>query len=175
MLKPLRLLAFGVLAAADSGSHAFQSIQLSPRVLMLHAPRTKQPPCRKPTAFHASLRQSMDEDVHSTKNVEPISTPKAALNITAIKTFFLSLSIFLLPLFITQSASAVQSGGRMGGSFGGSSSRQSSSRSYSSPSRSYSSPSSTYSRGYSRGLSRGYYSRPNVIVAPNMGYRPWYR
>lgn len=87
--------------------------------------------------------------------------------------FFLSLSIFLLPFFLLssfpESAWAVQSGGRMGGSFGGGgSSRQSSSRSYSSPSMS-----SGYSRGYSRGYSSGYYSRPNVIVTP--GISPFYR
>ena len=108
-----------------------------------------------------------------------------------ISSFALSLSIFLLPFFVFPgSASAVRSGGRMGGSFsGGSRRRQSSSRSYSSPSRSrssrsYSSPSRSSSQlnssarsrpsggggGYSRGYSRGY-PRPNIIISPRMGYR----
>eukprot|EP00574_Skeletonema_japonicum_P004841 CAMPEP_0201727134 /NCGR_PEP_ID=MMETSP0593-20130828/11289_1 /ASSEMBLY_ACC=CAM_ASM_000672 /TAXON_ID=267983 /ORGANISM="Skeletonema japonicum, Strain CCMP2506" /LENGTH=427 /DNA_ID=CAMNT_0048218825 /DNA_START=192 /DNA_END=1475 /DNA_ORIENTATION=+ len=83
-----------------------------------------------------------------------------------LSTHFMTLAIFLLPLFLSANdAWAVQSGGRMGGSFGGgSSSRSSSSRTYSAPS----------SSGYSRGYSRGYYSRPtNVIVTP--GISPFYR
>ena len=80
-----------------------------------------------------------------------------------LSTHFMTLAIFLLPLFLSANdAWAVQSGGRMGGSFGGSSS-----------SRTYSAPSSGYSRGYSRGYSSGYYSRPNVIVSP--GISPFYR
>ena len=91
------------------------------------------------------------------------------------KSFLLSMSAFLLPLFILFSLSnpawAVQSGGRMGGSFGGGGgASQSSSRSYRS-----SSPSSYggNSRGYTSG---GYgYSRPstNVIISP--GINPFYR
>ena len=90
------------------------------------------------------------------------------------KSFLLSMSAFLLPLFMLFSLSnpawAVQSGGRMGGSFGGGGASQSSSRSYRS-----SSPSSYggNSRGYTSG---GYgYSRPstNVIISP--GINPFYR
>ena len=86
-----------------------------------------------------------------------------------LSTHFMTLIIFLLPLFLSANdAWAVQSGGRMGGSFGGGSSSRSSSSS-----RTYSAPSSGYSRGYSRGYSSGYYSRPNVIVSP--GISPFYR
>ena len=90
------------------------------------------------------------------------------------KSSLLSMSAFLLPLFMLFSLSnpawAVQSGGRMGGSFGGGGASQSSSRSYRS-----SSPSSYggNSRGYTSG---GYgYSRPstNVIISP--GINPFYR
>ena len=90
------------------------------------------------------------------------------------KSSLLSMSAFLLPLFMLFSLSnpawAVQSGGRMGGSFGGGGASQSSSRSYRS-----SSPSSYggNSRGYTSG---GYgHSRPstNVIISP--GINPFYR
>jgi hypothetical protein len=90
-------------------------------------------------------------------------------NLKDLQTFFLTLSILLLPLFVLspESASAVQSGGRMGGSFGGSN-RSSSSRSYSAP---------RSSGGYNRGYSGGYYSRPNVVVSPVITtpyYNPFY-
>jgi uncharacterized membrane protein len=90
-----------------------------------------------------------------------------------LSTHFLSLAIFLLPLFLfANDAWAVQSGGRMGGSFSGSSSSRSS-RTYSAPSSSGSYGSSGYSRGYNRGYSSGYYSRPSVVVSP--GISPFYR
>lgn len=86
-----------------------------------------------------------------------ITKHKALSLLTA---FVILISVTFAPV---QDAFAAPSGGRMGGSFGGSSRSRSPSttRSYSSPSRSYSSP--------SRGYSRGYYSRPNVIVAPTIG------
>jgi len=77
-------------------------------------------------------------------------------------TFLAAAIIMVSVLFTPQEAMAARSGGRMGGSFGGSS-RPSSSRSYSSPSR------SSYGRGLSNGYSQGYYSRPNIIVAPPIG------
>ena len=78
-----------------------------------------------------------------------------------IATFLVSFVIFLLPLFLSSDAWAVQSGGRIGGSVGGSSSSRSGG--YSSG-RSYSS--GGYSRGFSQGYSSGYYSRPSVVVHP---------
>lgn len=89
-----------------------------------------------------------------------------------LKSLFLSMSAFLLPLFILCSLSnpawAVQSGGRMGGSFGGGGASQSSSHSYRS-----SSPASY--GGNSRGYSSYGHSRPstNVLISP--GINPFYR
>jgi uncharacterized membrane protein len=75
-----------------------------------------------------------------------------------IKSIMVAAVIMISLLFTPiQDALAAPSGGRMGGSFGGSN------RSSSSTYRSYSSPSRSYTRSYSSG---GYYSRPNIIVAP---------
>lgn len=79
-----------------------------------------------------------------------------------LATIIVSLAIFLLPLFISSAAWAVQSGGRIGGSVGGSSRQNSGSYG-----------GGSYSRGYSRGYSSGYYSRPSVVVSP--GISPYYR
>jgi hypothetical protein len=141
-----------------------------------------------------SLRMSLNEDGYMTNEndkelsyavvrpslslIDAPTNPVDDFSVVAkkLKSFLLSMSAFLLPLFILFSLSnpawAVQSGGRMGGSFGGGGggASQSSSRSYRS-----SSPSSYggSSRGYSSG---GYgYSRPstNVIISP--GINPFYR
>mmetsp|Transcript_16743 Transcript_16743/g.36169 ORF Transcript_16743/g.36169 Transcript_16743/m.36169 type:complete len:456 (+) Transcript_16743:71-1438(+) len=123
-------------------------------------------------AIESPAAERVEHDMTSNKKNDAIanfrSKLKQILNIQP-SSFFLSLSIFLLPFTLLSSfpdsAWAVQSGGRMGGSFSGGSSRQSSSRSYSAPS-------SRQSRGYSRGYSSGGYSRPNVIVSPRMS--PYY-
>ena len=157
-----------------------------------HAPTLQlyQKATPSPTLFHHRMNDENDAldlpmvDVVDNSDVVDKRNNNNALSklsnnlkraLSTHQAFFLSLSIFLLPFFLLsafpESASAVQSGGRMGGSFGGS--RQSysggSSRSYSAP-RSYSS-----SRGYSNG---GYYpSRTNVIVTPGInpyGYSPFY-
>lgn len=139
-----------------------------------------------------SLRMSLNEDGYMTNEndkelsyavvrpslslINAPTNPADDFSVVAkkLKSFLLSMSAFLLPLFILFSLSnpawAVQSGGRMGGSFGGGGASQSSSRSYRS-----SSPSSYggSSRGYSSG---GYgYSRPstNVIISP--GINSFYR
>lgn len=125
------------------------------------------------TMLHASNTSNNDDENDANEN-ENASNKQAVMiqNLASsmkkfLSTHFMTLAIFLLPLFLSANdAWAVQSGGRMGGSFGGSSSR-------SSTSRTYSAPSSGYSRGYSRGYSSGYYSRPNVIVTP--GISPFYR
>ena len=140
----------------------------------------------------SNLRMSLNEDGYMTNEndkelsyavvrpslslINAPTNPADDFSVVAkkLKSFLLSMSAFLLPLFILFSLSnpawAVQSGGRMGGSFGGGGASQSSSRSYRS-----SSPSSYggSSRGYSSG---GYgYSRPstNVIISP--GINPFYR
>lgn len=86
----------------------------------------------------------------------------SSLDQNKVKSIVVAAAIMISLLFTPlQDAMAAPSGGRMGGSFGGSnrSSSSSSSPSY----RSYSSPTRSYSRSYSSG---GYYSRPNIIVAP---------
>jgi len=127
-------------------------------------------------AIESPAAERVEHDMTSNKKNDAIANFRSKLKqIFNIKpsTFFLSLSIFLLPFTLLSSfpdsAWAVQSGGRMGGSFSGGSSRQSSSRSYSAPS-------SRQSRGYSRGYSSGGYSRPNVIVSPGISpfYSPFY-
>ena len=131
------------------------------------------------TMLHASSNINTDDDV--TKDITDVekanTTNEKNTNLASsmkqfLSTHFLSLAIFLLPLFLfANDAWAVQSGGRMGGSFSGSSS-SSSSRTYSAPSSS-GSYGSGYSRGYNRGYSSGYYSRPSVVVSP--GISPFYR
>jgi len=123
------------------------------------------------TMLRASNTSSDDENdanKNANNNKQVVMVQNLASSMQKfLSTHFMTLAIFLLPLFLSANdAWAVQSGGRMGGSFGGSSSRSSS------YSRSYSAPSSGYSRGYSRGYSSGYYSRPNVIVTP--GISPFY-
>jgi hypothetical protein len=105
-----------------------------------------------------SLATQSHDDSSSSNNNQVIQNLASSMK-QFLSTHFLSIAIFLLPLFLSANdAWAVQSGGRMGGSFGGSS-RSSSSRTYSAP---------------SSGYSRGYYSRPtNVIVTP--GISPFYR
>lgn len=128
-----------------------------------------------------SLRMSLNEDGYMTNEndkelsyavvrpslslIDAPTNPVDDFSVVAkkLKSFLLSMSAFLLPLFILFSLSnpawAVQSGGRMGGSFGGGGGGA-----------------SQYggsSRGYSSG---GYgYSRPstNVIISP--GINPFYR
>lgn len=158
--------------------HAPTSLQLYQKVTPL------------PTLYHHSMNDvnedaldlPMDNLVDNSSDVDKRNNNDALSKLSnnlkrALSThqaFFLSLSIFLLPFFLLsafpESASAVQSGGRMGGSFGGS--RQSYSGG---SSRSYSAPQSYSSRGYSSG---GYYpSRTNVIVTPGInpyGYSPFY-
>lgn len=130
------------------------------------------------TMLHASSNINTDDD--DTKDITDLekanTTVESNKNLASstkqfLSTHFLSLAIFLLPLFLfANDAWAVQSGGRMGGSFSGSSSG-SSSRTYSAPSSG--SYGSGYSRGYNRGYSSGYYSRPSVVVSP--GISPFYR
>ncbi len=129
------------------------------------------------TMLHASSNINTDDD--ATKDItEANTTAENNKNLASsmkqfLSTHFLSLAIFLLPLFLfANDAWAVQSGGRMGGSFSGSSSSGSSSRTYSAPSSS-GSYGGGYSRGYNRGYSSGYYSRPSVVVSP--GISPFYR
>eukprot|EP00577_Skeletonema_sp_RCC1716_P014899 CAMPEP_0113391304 /NCGR_PEP_ID=MMETSP0013_2-20120614/10638_1 /TAXON_ID=2843 ORGANISM="Skeletonema costatum, Strain 1716" /NCGR_SAMPLE_ID=MMETSP0013_2 /ASSEMBLY_ACC=CAM_ASM_000158 /LENGTH=461 /DNA_ID=CAMNT_0000274537 /DNA_START=88 /DNA_END=1473 /DNA_ORIENTATION=- /assembly_acc=CAM_ASM_000158 len=118
------------------------------------------------TMLRASSINDDENDADENTNNKQVIQNLASSMKQFLSTHFMTIAIFLLPLFLSANdAWAVQSGGRMGGSFGGSSSRSSSSRSYSAPS-------SGYSRGYGRGYSSGYYSRPNVIVAP--GISPFY-
>lgn len=119
------------------------------------------------TMLRASSINDDENDADENTNNKQVIQNLASSMKQFLSTHFMTIAIFLLPLFLSANdAWAVQSGGRMGGSFGGSSSRSSSSRSYSAPS-------SGYSRGYGRGYSSGYYSRPNVIVTP--GISPFYR
>ena len=193
-----RSLLFAVLVAATTrSSHAFQ-LAHNKSPLLLHATNNRKVFATLPanhnnlnlldhqlgrsaaiaTMLHASSNISTDDDDMEdiTVVVEKAKTTENNKNLASsmkqfLSTHFLSLAIFLLPLFLfANDAWAVQSGGRMGGSFSGSS--RSGSRTYSAPSSS-GSYGSGYSRGYNRGYSSGYYSRPSVVVSP--GISPFYR
>lgn len=114
--------------------------------------------------LNMSLSSSEQERRKKIQGVHPfiskaLSNVFSSLDQNKIKSIMVAAAIMISLLFTPlQDAMAAPSGGRMGGSFGGSnrSSSSSSSRSYSSPTRSY-------TRSYNSG---GYYSRPNIIVAP---------
>lgn len=113
--------------------------------------------------LNMSLSSSEQERRKKIQGVHPFiskafSNVFSSLDQNKIKSIMVAATIMISLLFTPlQDAMAAPSGGRMGGSFGGSD------RSSSSYSRSYSSPTRSYTRSYSSG---GYYSRPNIIVAP---------
>mmetsp|Transcript_7401 Transcript_7401/g.12197 ORF Transcript_7401/g.12197 Transcript_7401/m.12197 type:complete len:461 (+) Transcript_7401:111-1493(+) len=184
---PTFLVAMMLLTSAMRSSHAFQlahknsplivrnNIKMPPNKLF-DSPANRNltlmvPPSYRSSAATATMLRASninddanDADENTDKNKQVVQNLASSMK-QFLSTHFMTLAIFLLPLFLSANdAWAVQSGGRMGGSFGGSS--------RSSSSRTYSAPSSGYSRGYSRGYSSGYYSRPNVIVTP--GISPFY-
>ena len=107
--------------------------------------------------IHKDVTNPLKKVPSSWKNILKPKPLKKALRI-CLATVFAFCILLLLPL---ENASAVPSGGRMGGSFGGTS------RESSAPSRTYSSPST--SRQY-------LYSRPSVTINPSpwYGYSPFY-
>ena len=188
---PTLLVTLILLASTTMCSHAFQPahkispmrvpnrIEMPPKTIITPTDNRFINFLDSPTLGHRSASATMlrayktsnDENGADENTNKPLQNLASSMK-KFLSTNFLSIVIFLLPLFLSASdAWAAQSGGRMGGSFGGSSSRSSYSRSYSAPS--YSAPSSGYSRCYSPGCSSGYYSRPNVIVSP--GISPFYR
>lgn len=161
-----------ILLLVATPSHSFQisSPAISSRIIT--NPRISSSVIFRAPFVHATKQRpsallAVSDDEINTKQPLKLSSDKPNGNnflqqLSKLRPLLLSLTIFLLPLFLSLPSWAVQSGGRIGGSVGGSSR---SSSSYSSG--------GSYSRGFSRGYSSGYYSRPSVVVSP--GITPYYR
>lgn len=139
-------------------------LQLAPRPITLAEKR------RSATLWSARDESEVerDSDLDKLPLNEPVPINNFLRQLSKLRPLLLSLTIFLLPLFLSLPSWAVQSGGRIGGSVGGSN------RSSGGYSRSYGGGGGgSYSSGFSRGYSSGYYSRPSVVVSP--GITPYYR
>lgn len=165
-----------VLIAAAAPSQSFQTAhhRISSSTSLSGAPVQFAP---RPV-IRASKLMAVQIDSESGQAVDeeqklPINKPNANVQnnflyqLSKLRPLLLSLTIFLLPFFLSMPSWAVQSGGRIGGSVGGGN------RSNGGYSRSYTSGGGGYSRGFSRGYTSGYYSRPSVVVSP--GITPYYR
>ncbi|KAL7513022.1 hypothetical protein ACHAXN_010123 [Cyclotella atomus] len=138
-------------------------LQLAPRPITLAEKR------RSATLWSARDESEVerDSDLNKLPLNEPVPINNFLRQLSKLRPLLLSLTIFLLPLFLSLPSWAVQSGGRIGGSVGGSN------RSSGGYSRSYGGGGGgSYSSGFSRGYSSGYYSRPSVVVSP--GITPYY-
>ena len=170
MISASKLSVWAMLAVAVPKVQSFQTVY--PRAASLTV-SSRTPVRIAPPAFRASKRGPLmarltDDEQRDLPDKSSVHNNNFLRQLSKLRPVLLSLSIFLLPLFLSMPSWAVQSGGRIGGSVGGGT------RSSGGYSRSYSSGGGGgYSRGFTRGYTSGYYSRPSVVVSP--GITPYYR